>query len=159
MEWNINAVPDGARFVDLNPQNADPRTGRRAAGGVPAAVQGYQDIFIRGNFGTSNYNALQVQMNRRYIRGVQFGRVLHVGPRARHRRTTTRHAYRLRVRSSRGTAPDAAFNQNQSLVINYTWDIPGGSKVWSNALYARPARRLAGCRGVNAFVSRASGRA
>ncbi len=33
---------------------------------------GYQDITIRAHFGTGSYNSLQVQLNRRYIRGLQF---------------------------------------------------------------------------------------
>ena len=73
METNINPVPDGARFLDVNPQNADPRTPTAAeAGRVPAAVPrlpGHQHpLALR----QAHYNSLQVQLNRRYIRGLQF---------------------------------------------------------------------------------------
>lgn len=149
MEWNINAVPDGARFLDINPQNRDPRTG----GALPAEFlrpyRGYQDIFVRGNFGTSNYNALQVQVNRRYIRGLQFGasytwgRALGIGGDDPARVSFARpiHEWNYAVE---------AFNQDHNLVVNYTWDLPGGN-------LRNPFLRgmLGGWQlsGVNAFVS------
>jgi hypothetical protein len=46
----------------------------------------------------------------------------------------------------------AAFNQDHNLVINYTWDIPGGSKFWSNA-FTRGLLDGWQLSGVNAFVS------
>jgi carboxypeptidase family protein len=149
MEWNINAVPDGARFLDRNPQNVDPRTGAALPAEFLRPYRGYQDIFIRGNFGTSNYNALQVQVNRRYIRGLQFGasytwgRALGIGDDDPARVSFARpmHEWNYAVE---------AFNQDHNLVINYTWDIPGGN-------LRNPVLRgiLGGWQlsGVNAFVS------
>lgn len=151
MEWNINAVPDGARFVDLNPQNRDPRTGAALPAEFLRPYRGYQDIFIRGNFGTSNYNALQVQVNRRYIRGVQFGasytwgRSLGIGD-----DDPARVSFARPIREW-NYAP-AAFNQDHNLVINYTWDIPGGSKFWPNA-FTRGLLDGWQLSGVNAFVT------
>jgi hypothetical protein len=151
MEWNVNAIPDGARFVDLNPQNLDPRTGQALPPEFLRPYKGYQDIFIRGNFGTSNYHALQVQMNRRYIRGVQFGasytwgRSLGIGDDDPARVSLARPMREWNY-------ADAAFNQNQNLVINYTWDIPGVSKGWSNK-FTRALLDGWQLSGVNAFVS------
>ncbi len=113
--------------------------------------RGYQDIFIRGNFGTSNYNALQLQVNRRYIRGVQFGasytwgRTLGIGDDDPARVSLARPMREWNY-------ADAAFNQDHNLVINYTWDIPGGSKFWSNA-FTRGLLDGWQLSGVNAFVS------
>lgn len=151
MEWNINAVPDGARFVDLNPQNVDPRTGAALPAEFLRPYRGYQDIFIRGNFGTSNYNALQVQINRRYIRGIQFGasytwgRALGIGDDDPARVSLARPMRDWNYAVE-------AFNQDHNLVINYTWDIPGGSKVWSN-MFTRGLLDGWQLSGVNAFVS------
>jgi hypothetical protein len=130
METNINPVPDGARFVDINPQNADPRTPTTAK---PAEFLrpylGYQAITIRSHFGKAHYNSLQVQLNRRYIRGLQFAV-----------------AYTLAKTISDGTSfnplrPGAAWNvspdsatQFQNLIMSYTWDLPKGSKLWNHAL-------------------------
>ena len=114
-------------------------------------IAGYQDIFIRGNFGTSNYNALQMQINRRYIRGVQFGasytwgRALGIGDDDPARVSLARPMREWNYAV-------AAFNQDHNLVINYTWDIPGGSKFWSNA-FTRGLLDGWQLSGVNAFVT------
>ena len=149
MEWNINAVPDGARFLDQNPQNVDPRTGAALPAEFLRPYRGYQDIFVRGNFGTSNYNALQVQANRRYIRGLQFGawytwgRALGIGDDDPARVSLARPMREWNYGVE-------AFNQDHSLVINYTWDVPG------SGLQNPFLRGLLGgwqLSGVNAFVS------
>jgi len=132
MYYDLNGVPDGAKFTDLHPENRDPTA---AASATPTAAalpsdflrpyRGYGSIRTRGNFAEGDYQSLQVQVSRRYIRGVQFGA-----------------AYALQ--RSRGTADEDpgnlsyAFNRPQdffyseliqsnrnSLIINYSWDIPG----------------------------------
>ena len=129
MESNINPVPDGARFLDVNPQNANPQNPTSAK---PAEFLrpylGYQAINIRSHFGESHNNSLQVQLNRRYIRGLQFAV-----------------AYTLSKTISDGTSfnplrpgkewnvgPDGS-TQWHNLIVNYTWDVPNGSGFWSNA--------------------------
>src|SRR4029078_9412711 len=76
MYYDLNAVADGTRFLDLNPAARDPGS-TSATAVLPAEflrpISGYQSIRVRGNSGTSDYHSLQVQVNRRYIRGVQFG--------------------------------------------------------------------------------------
>ncbi len=130
METNINPVPDGARFLDVNPQNADPRN---PASAKPAEFLrpyvGYQAINMRSHFGTASNNSLQVQLNRRYIRGLQFAV-----------------AYTLAKTVSNGTGfnplrPGAAWNEGpdgstqfHNLIVNYTWDVPKGSTLWNNLL-------------------------
>ena len=130
METNINPVPDGARFVDVNPQNADPRN---PANAKPAEFLrpylGYQAITIRSHFGRAHYNSLQVQLNRRYIRGLQFAV-----------------AYTLAKTVSDGTSfnplrPGKAWNEGpdsatqfHNLIVSYTWDVPRGSRMWNNIL-------------------------
>jgi hypothetical protein len=130
METNINPVPDGARYVDINPQNADPRNPTSAK---PAEFlrpyPGYQAINIRSHFGAAHYNALQVQLNRRYVRGLQFAV-----------------AYTLAKTVSDGTSfnplrPGKAWNESpdgstqfHNLIFSYTWDVPKGSRLWNHAL-------------------------
>ncbi len=130
METNINPVPDGARFLDVNPQNADPRN---PASAKPAEFlrpyPGYQAINIRSHFGTAHYNSLQMQLNRRYIRGLQFAV-----------------AYTLAKTVSDGTTfnplrPGKAWNESpdgstqfHNLIMSYTWDLPKGSRLWNNVV-------------------------
>ena len=54
MNKTINTVPDGARFIDVNPQNVNPQNPTTAK---PAEFlrpyMGYQQITIREHFGTA----------------------------------------------------------------------------------------------------------
>ncbi len=71
---NINPIPMYARFVDVNPGNADPTNKS-----VPLAdnflrpYYGWGDINYRTNGFSSNYHSLQVAANKRYSNGLQFG--------------------------------------------------------------------------------------
>lgn len=130
METNINPVPDGARFLDINPQNADPRN---PASAKPAEFlrpyAGYQNITVRSHFGEATNHSLQVQLNRRYIRGLQFAV-----------------AYTLAKTVGNGTTfnplrPGAAWNEGpdsstqfHNLIVHYTWDVPNGSALWKGAI-------------------------
>jgi len=130
METNINPVPDGARFLDVNPQNANPQNPNAAKPSeFLRPYLGYQNITMRSHFGEAYNNSLQVQLNRRYIRGLQFAV-----------------AYTLAKTISNGTsfsplrpgrewndAPDGT-TQYHNLIINYTWDVPSGSRMWNNLL-------------------------
>ena len=133
MSTNINVVPDEARFLDVHPENKNPQTASSAKPNeFLRPYSGYQDITIRSHFGTSSYNSLQVQLNRRYIHGLQFAV-----------------AYTFAKTESLGpnsdpptyipNRPGDAWNvspyestQLHNLVVNYTWDIPGGSRMWDN---------------------------
>jgi hypothetical protein len=127
MYYDLNAVPEGAKWLDVHPENRDP--GSTSATAILAdnflrPFSGYGDIRVRGNSGSSDYHALQVQANRRYIRGVQVGL-----------------AYTLQ--RARGYADEdpgnlsqtlsrpldyfysvLAQSQTHNLVINYSWDLP-----------------------------------
>jgi hypothetical protein len=151
MEYNINSVPDGARFLDQNPQNDDPsQPGLQA---LPPEFlrpyRGYQDIIVRSNWGTSDYHSIQIQANRRYIRGLQFG-----GAYSWSRAKGLGDEDPARVALNRPLDAwhyaTAGYNQNHSLVINYTWSLP--STGFTNAL-ARAALDGWQISGENAFVS------
>ena len=151
MEYNINSVPDGARFLDQNPQNDDPsQPGLQA---LPPEFlrpyRGYQDIIVRSNWGTSDYHSIQIQANRRYIRGLQFGgaytwsRAKGVGDEDPARVALNRPLEAWHYAT-------AGYNQNHSLVVNYTWSLPSTGS--SNA-FARAALDGWQISGENAFVS------
>jgi len=79
---NINGVPDGAKFLNLHPENRNPfssvtSNGPNLVGALGddflRRYQGYSDINMISYTGTSNYNSLQIQINRRYTRGFQYG--------------------------------------------------------------------------------------
>jgi len=70
MEQNINAVPYGARFLS---KNVDATTGKPLQDNFLRPYTGFSDIIFVQNATTSNYNSLQVQVNHRFTRGLQFG--------------------------------------------------------------------------------------
>jgi hypothetical protein len=131
---NINVVPDGAKFVNLHPENANPQNPATAKpDDFLRPYLGYGDITLRSNFGTANYNGLQVQINRRYIHGLQFA-VAYTYSRslgiADEDETNVSIARPLKAWHY---AP-LSQSQTHELVINYTWDIPKASKLWNNAV-------------------------
>jgi hypothetical protein len=136
MSTNINLVPDGARFLDVNPQNLNPQTANSAKPSeFLRPYLGYQNITIRSHFGDAHYNSLQVQLNRRYINGLQFAVAYTLaktislgGP------NTDPPTYNaLRPRDAWNVAPNES-TQLHNLVVNYTWDVPNGSQRWNNVL-------------------------
>jgi hypothetical protein len=135
MATSINSVPDGARFLDINPQNANPQNPTSAKPSeFLRPYYGYQDITIREHFGTGSYNSLQVQVNRRYIRGLQFAIAYTLAKTITDGTSGEPPGFNtLRPQKSWNEGP-FTMTQLHNLVINYTWDIPAGSRFWNNAL-------------------------
>jgi len=134
MQTNINYVPDGAKFVDLHPENVDPRNGRALPDDFLRPYRGYQAINIRGNWGTATYNSLQVQVNRRYIHGLQFGaaytyaRAFGIGD------DDPAFVSLIRPLQQWYYGPIGS-NQRHNLTVNYTYDLVRGKNLpWQNTL-------------------------
>ncbi len=70
-ERDINPVPLGAQFLNLNPQNRDPTTTSNA---LPAnflrPYQGYGDIYMYEFANSSNYHSLQASFGHRMSHGL-----------------------------------------------------------------------------------------
>jgi hypothetical protein len=152
MYYDRNGVPDGARFLDQNPQNRDPTNNAALPAEFLRQYRGYQNIRTRGNSGTSDYHSFQLQVNRRYIRGVQFGGAYTY---SRARGLADEDPGNLSITLNR---PEEFFyatlaqNQNHSVVVNYTWDLPRASTRWDNA-FSRVVLDGWQISGENAFVS------
>jgi hypothetical protein len=126
--YNINDLPYGTNFIDVHPENIDPRTGGVLPANFLRPYQGYGTIGIRQNTGLTTYDSLQVQVNRRYIKGLQFALAY-----------TLAKGYDTRV-----TSPYVAADQNwfwraptggtqlHNLAISYTWDVPDAGAIWDN---------------------------
>jgi hypothetical protein len=133
MQTNINYVPDGAKFVDLHAENIDPRNGRALPDDFLRPYAGYQAINIRGNWGTADYNSLQVQMNRRYSHGLQFGaaytyaRAFGIGD------DDPASVSLIRPLEQWYYGPIAG-NQRHNLTVNYTYDLVRGQNLSANRL-------------------------
>jgi len=67
---NLNAIPFGA---DFNPANLDPTTGKVVTSNLLRPIAGYTNINFMETAGSSNYHSLEVTVNRRFIKGIQYG--------------------------------------------------------------------------------------
>jgi hypothetical protein len=69
-ERNINTLPYGARFLA---SSLDATTGRPLPDTFLAPYAGYSSVTIDEFASSSNYHSMQVQINRRFTKGLQFG--------------------------------------------------------------------------------------
>jgi hypothetical protein len=153
MYYDLNAVQDGVRYVDLNPPAHDPGNTSPTAVLPPEFLRpysGYQSIRVRGNSATSDYHSLQVQVNRRYIHGVQFGGAYTL---QRARGLADEDPGNLSIAYNRPRDffySELAQSDRHSLVLNYAWDI--SQNHFSNAVlhHALDGWQLSG---ENAFIS------
>jgi len=134
---NINAVPDAARFVDCtisarynvpcNVQNRDPFTANVAKNNdFLRPYRGYGDINRVTWSGTSNYNSLQLQANRRYTAGFQFGVAYTYSKSFDYANDDSSDlSYPRPYKDFNYATSD--FDQTHILTINYSYDLPNVS--------------------------------
>jgi hypothetical protein len=131
---NINGVPDGAR---LGTNNIDPVTGNRLGNDFLRPFRGYADINLVTWSGTSNYNSLQVQVNRRYTQGFQYGVAYTYSKSLDYANDDSDDVSFPRPYKAFNYGP-SNFDQTHILTFNYIYDVPGLSRRWQNA-FARIA--------------------
>ena len=123
---NINTVAPGARFL---PENQDPSNpGNALPDNFFRPYIGYGNILEFTNVGPSDYNALQVQANRRYTGGLEFT-VAYTLSKSRDY-TSADILYGNRSYIPFYQDPDefsyglSDFDRTHNLVISYNWEIP-----------------------------------
>jgi len=119
-----NMVPYGARFLAAN---QDPTTGGPLPETFYRSIPGYEGIGMVMNAGITNYNSLQMALNRRFTKGLSFG-------------VSYTWSHTLNTGSSEGDGlarfrpwriwnyGPANFDQTHMFVFNYVWDLPKPSK-------------------------------
>jgi hypothetical protein len=157
---NINAVPYGADWL---PQNQDSTLGTPKTDGSTALptnylrpFQGYGDINMQQFGGNSNYNSLQVSLNRRVAKGLQGG-VTYTWSHALGEVSATSDSlnplnYRL------ANYGPLSYDRRHNMVINYMYDVPGIAR--QNFLDNRVGRAVFNnwhITGLTSFVSGAPG--
>ncbi|CDM65033.1 TonB-dependent receptor [Pyrinomonas methylaliphatogenes] len=130
---NINQVPDGARFLDLHPENRNPVTGSVYPDNFLRPYRGYGSIQIDTYSGSSNYHAMQVEVSRRYARGLQFGLAYTWSKAMDFANDDTSDVSLGRPYRAWNYGP-ADFDQTHIFSFNYIWDIPNLSRVWDTRL-------------------------
>jgi Carboxypeptidase regulatory-like domain/TonB-dependent Receptor Plug Domain len=149
MQRNLNTVPYGARFLQ---QNADPTAqGRALNDNFFRPFPGYGDITYVEHSGTSNYNALQASLNRRFSRGFQFG-VAYTWSKTMDYGSTDRSGLPMYQPYGVWSYGEASFDQTHVFIFNYTWDLPKASRAWDNR-FMRVVFDNWQLSGVTAFVS------
>jgi hypothetical protein len=127
---NINTVPYGAQFL---PANFDPTlTGNRP---LPdnffRPFPGYGNITYNEYASSSNYHALQVQANRRFSKGLQYG-LAYTWSKTMDLTDTDGGGVAMYVPARIWNYGKAGFDQTHNFVFNYTWDVPGLSRRLGN---------------------------
>ena len=127
---NLNAIPYGATFL---PQNQDPAKVQQNPGAPLGAnakdenflrpYPGYGDIPQFQNGGSSNYNSLQVALNRRYARGLFLG-VAYTWSKALGVTSNDGDYIRIDGRTRQLNYGPLAFDRRNTFVTNYIYDFP-----------------------------------
>jgi hypothetical protein len=138
---NLNGVPDGARFVNCptlpsgitcHPENRDPLTASSNLNNdFLRPYRGFADINQVTWGGTSKYNSLQVQVNRRYTAHLQYGVAYTYSKSMDYANDDSSDVNNPRPYKAFNYAV-SDFDQPHILTINYIWDVPRLSKVWNN---------------------------
>jgi len=129
---NINAVPYGTNFL---PSSIDPTVpgNKPFNSNLLRPIRGYQDINYLEFAGIGNYNALQIQLTKRFSRRLTYN-MAYTWSKALDLTDgiggTVNPVLNYR---SRNYGP-AGFDRTQVLTFNYTYNLPGVSKYWNNAV-------------------------
>jgi hypothetical protein len=128
LSYDINPIPIGTR-APFNSANADPTNGGKTLPDILLRTKypGYNTINGYSHLGSSNYNALTAQVQRRLSHGLLFGAAY-----------TYSHA--LGITTFTPVVPNNAawnygaqgFDRRQNLQINYSYDFPNLGKRLNN---------------------------
>lgn len=118
---DINLLPYGTRFL---PENQDPTTGRPLPDNFLRPYQGIGNVDYVTGAGSSNYHSLQVQANRRFAQGMQFG-LAYTFSKSMDYGLANVAIYRPRDVWDYGKSD---FDQTHILTINYTYQLPSLSQ-------------------------------
>jgi hypothetical protein len=132
---NINTVPYGAQFL---PANIDTTlTGNRS---LPdnffRPFPGYGNITYHEYASSSNYHALQVQANRRFSKGLQYG-LAYTWSKTMDLTDSDGGGVAMYVPTRIWNYGKAGFDQTHNFVFNYTWDVPGLSRRLNNSPFIK----------------------
>jgi hypothetical protein len=124
---NINEVPYGAEFAL---QNQSP------AGGVLPdnffrPYPGYATINLQSFDLTSNYNAMQVKVTRRFSHNLGFG-LAYTWSKAMDYSDALNGTVAVYQDLRQWNYGPAGWDRRNNLTVNYIWSLPKGSRIWSN---------------------------
>jgi hypothetical protein len=125
---NLNGVPYGADFL---PQNQDPTLSSTALLGNSALMAnflrplyGYNSVTVYESAAVSNYNGLQVALNRRATNGLFLG-ITYTYSHALTTASTDTSSVRIDQFTKIADYGNASFDVRQNFALNYVYTIPG----------------------------------
>ena len=129
-ERNLNALPYGTRFL---PSSLDTTTNRPLPDQFLVPYKGYSGTIQLDEFAsTSNYNSMQVQVNRRFAKGLTFGGTWTWSKSMDF--VSNDFAFVAAILDSRvWNYGRSDFDRTHIVQINWTWDVPGPAKFLSHA--------------------------
>jgi hypothetical protein len=142
---NINAVPLGATFLDVNPQNIDPTTNRALNPNFLRPYPGYGNINMFEFGSTSSYNSLQFSMSQRLSKsgtwGLSYTFAKALG--TSETDTTTIHPFYSPRKFNYGPLD---YDRTHVLNLRYNWTLPqfGKKYDWGLARHITDGWQLSG---------------
>ena len=123
---NLDTIPYGAQF-----KNIDPTTGTALADNFDKPYLGYSTINEYEANGNSSYHSLQVQANRRFSKGLQFGAVW-TWSKFMDETDNDQQTISLYVNPAVWNyGKSLGFDHTHTVTINFLYDLPGPSKLWN----------------------------
>lgn len=123
---NINLVPVGARF---NPANIDRTTGGVLPDAFLRPISQFNEVTERTREGVVDYDSLQLTANRRFNRGIAFSTAYTLS------KTKDMQGTLTAFLDPRARLYDYADTDRRHILsFNASWDLPNGSRLWSNTL-------------------------
>ncbi|HEX7961356.1 MAG TPA: hypothetical protein VF493_15650, partial [Terriglobales bacterium] len=133
VKYNLNSVPDGAKFVDLHPENRDPFTTNSAKNdNFLRPYQGFGSINITNYNASSNYNGLQVQVNRRYASTLQYGIAYTYSKTLDYGKDDDSSDVSYPRPYKKFNYGPANFDETHIFTANYIWELPKNGGILNN---------------------------
>ncbi len=140
---NLNAIPYGATFLAKNQDPTKVAAAPNALLGNNAfnqdflrPYQGFGNINLHQMGGTSNYNSLQVGLNRRFANGFLFG-MAYTWSKALTTASGDGGFFRIDEFNRKANYGLADFHRKHTLVFNYVYEIPGISRFMGDKSWVR----------------------
>jgi hypothetical protein len=167
---NVNSIPDGSKFIDnrtaaagglcaifnvtCHPEDRDPLTASSVKNNdFLRPYRGYGDINLVMYSGTSNYNGLQVQVNRRYTKGFEYGLAYTYSKSFDYANDDSSDVAFPRPYKAFNYAP-SDFDQTHIFTVGYIYDVPKLGQRLSNPV----TRAIFGNWQISGTTSYATGR-
>jgi hypothetical protein len=120
-----SVAPNGLNLVGLRPYsspNCNPYLGQALSTGCPYdGIPVFTDIFAEDTIANSNYNALEMMLQKRFSHGLQFQAAYTFSKSIDDGSTFEETLDPFNYRASRGLS---IFNSKQRFVVSYDWELP-----------------------------------